>query len=78
MGLDLAGGEATRIQRQDFLIEALQAPLALFHELRLETAVTITGYINVELCRLGLDRFLALAVAAVARATPVPGMGCIP
>jgi hypothetical protein len=65
MGPNLAGREATGIQCQDFVNEALQPSLKLLHELWLKTAVAVAGHINVELPRRRLDDLLALAITAI-------------
>jgi hypothetical protein len=49
----------------------------LFHELRLETPISIAGDVDVELGSLGLGRFLALPVATIPSTIPVPGLGRI-
>jgi hypothetical protein len=51
--------------------------VAFFHSLGLEPAVPIAGHVDVKLRGLGVDRLLALALAAISQATPVPGMGRI-
>src|SRR5262249_20095206 len=71
MGLYLTRGQPTGIQCQDFLIEAVEPPLAFGHQLGRETAVPVAGHLNVALCRLGLGRLLALTITAVARTTPI-------
>src|SRR5919205_2134180 len=78
MRLHLARGESTRVSRQDFVVEAVEPPLTLFDQLGLETAVTVAGHSNIELCRLRLDCLLALTVTAILAPTPVPRVGRIP
>src|SRR5918912_1745081 len=78
MVLNLTGGESTRVQCQDFVVEAVEPTLTLFDQLRLETAVAVAGYVNIELGRFGLDRFLALPIAPVPSATPITHVRLIP
>ena len=70
MPLDLPGGEATGIQAQHFRIEALQAPLALFHKLRRKAPVAVARHLQVQRPRVRLHGLLALAVAGVASSVP--------
>src|SRR5690606_12934758 len=66
MALDLSHRHATGVQRQDLVIEARPAGLVLGDDLRLETAVAVTGHFNRHLTELAFERLLALAVAGVA------------
>lgn len=45
VGLHLAGGQALRGQRDDHLVDAGQALLPLFDDLRLERAIAVAGTI---------------------------------
>jgi hypothetical protein len=65
MRLHLAGGESTRVQRQDFVVEAVEPTLTLSDQLGLETAVAVAGHLNIKLPRLGAHRLLARAVTAI-------------
>ncbi len=65
MGLHLTGGQATGLQREHCGIAARQPALTLFPQLRLETAVAVTGHCKGELPRLRLHSLLALAMTAM-------------
>jgi hypothetical protein len=78
MGLALAGGEATGLQREHFVIAAVEPPLALVHQRRFAAAIAVAGHIEVTLGCIALDCLLALASAVMLSLTPVAGMGRIP
>jgi hypothetical protein len=63
--LNVAGGHATGIQGQDFVIEAFQARLAFFDELRLERALPITRDVDFNVPLLSLHGLLAPTIAQV-------------
>src|SRR4029453_16832440 len=65
MALNVARREATRIQTQDFVVKALQAPLTLGHELRDEAPIAVTRDRQLQRPGVRLHRLLALAVARV-------------
>ncbi len=77
-GRNLTGGQAPRIQRADFLSEAVEPSLAFFPYLGVDSAVPITGHVDVTLRGRSLARLLPFAIAAMARSTPGPGMGRLP
>jgi hypothetical protein len=66
MALTLPRREATRIQAQHCVVEALQAALALFHQLGLEAAVAVSGHDEVERPTHRLHRLVSRTVASVA------------
>ena len=66
--LDIAHRHATRIERQDAIVEAVEAALALGHDHRFEAAVAIARHRKRHLAVLGQYRLVRMAVAAVARA----------
>jgi hypothetical protein len=68
--LDVAGGHAAGIQRQDHVIDLAEPPLPFRHDLRLEGAITVAG--NPDPDRPGRrgHRFVITAVAGIARAVP--------
>jgi hypothetical protein len=72
--LEIAGGHATGIHRQDFVIEAFQPRLAFFHQLRLERPLPVAWHFDLDLALLALHRFLAGAVARVAIGIPAASM----
>ena len=61
-----ARGHATRIQAEDFVIEACQSRLTLFDELRIERALPGTLHLDVKVSLLSFERFLTRSVASVA------------
>ena len=66
---NLSYRHAARIERQDAVVEAVEAALTLGHDHRLEAAVAITRHRQRHLAVLGQHRLVRMAVAAVARAT---------
>jgi len=66
MRLDLAHGHATRIQRQDLVVEAGPAGLVLGNQLWLEATVPITRDLDRQLAELALEGLAAAPVARVA------------
>ncbi|GAA1143775.1 hypothetical protein GCM10009577_79670 [Streptomyces javensis] len=66
VGLDLAGGQALRGQRDDHLIDAGQTLLPLLDNLRLEGAVAVAGHGYLHRSDIGQDCLGAFAVAGVA------------
>jgi hypothetical protein len=65
--LDLPHRHAAGIQGDDLVIEAIQAGLALGHDLRLEAAVAIARHIDLDRSILGQHRLGRGSVAVVAR-----------
>ena len=66
VGLDLAGGQALRGQRDDHLVDAGQALLPLLDDLRLEGAVAVAGHGYLHRADVGQHGLGAFAVAGVA------------
>ena len=66
MGFDLAARHPTRIQRDDFIVEAVEAGLTFLDELRREAGVAVSRHLNLELAALATDGFRRLAVAGIA------------
>lgn len=60
----IVDGHAARVQRQDPLVEAREAGLALLHQLGLEGAVAIARHFDFEIALVGSP---GLAVGAVPR-----------
>src|SRR5205085_3004003 len=58
---------AARVERDDLLIEAVEAGLVLLDELRLELRVAITRHVNLDLAALAAQGLRGGAVARVAR-----------
>ena len=77
MPLDVSRGQSSGIQCQHFVVEPLQAPLALFDQLGLEAGVPVTGDLQVTRPRLQLHGFGARAIAIVAMVTGLVGMSGI-
>src|SRR5258708_36689366 len=71
-------GHATRIQRQDFFIEAFQAGLALFDELRFKCALPVTWYPDFHVPLLSFQRFLTLSIAHIPAGVPLAHMFWVP
>jgi hypothetical protein len=63
--LNIAGGHATSIQGQDFVIEALQSRLTLSHELRLEDPLSIARHLDLHMSLLAFERFLTRSIARI-------------
>jgi hypothetical protein len=63
---DVAGGHAARGQRQHDLIDAIQTPMPLAHDRRLERAIPITRHLDLDRADLGQHRLGPGAVAGVA------------
>lgn len=55
------------IQGQDLLIEAVQARLSLFHQLRFKGTLSITRHVDLKRPLLSLHGFLTGAIALVSR-----------
>ncbi len=68
--LDLAHRHAARIERQDAVVEAVEAALALGNDRRLEAAVAVARNRQLDRAVLGQHRLAGMAVAAVAAAAP--------
>lgn len=66
MGGDLTGGQPPRGKRQHDLVDAIQPPLPLAHQLRGETAVAITRHLDLDRADLSQHRLGPGAVARVA------------
>ncbi len=68
MALDLPHRHAAGVEAQNLVVEAVEPPLALGDQLRLEAARPVARHRNLDLAVLGEDRLRARAVAAVAAA----------
>ena len=68
MALDLAHRHAAGVQRDDLVVEAVEAGLALGHDLRLEGAVAIARHVDLDRAVLGQHRLGMLPL----RLLPVP------
>src|SRR5690606_656110 len=66
--LDVARRHASRVESDDFLVEALEPPLSLGQEPRLERALAVPGNAHFDRASLGLDGTRRIAVAYVATA----------
>ena len=66
MGLNLAHGHATGVQRDDLVVKAAPAGLVLGDELRLEAAVAVSGHLDRQFAEIAYEGLLAFAVAGVA------------
>jgi hypothetical protein len=64
---DVTGGHPARIQGDDPFVEPLQPPLALPHDLRVETAGPVPRHRQADRPGIGQQRLRGRAVAAVAR-----------
>ncbi len=67
MLLDVARRHAAGVQRDHFLVEALQATLVLLHELRIECAFPVPRNANLDGPRVGLHRLRRVTISGVAR-----------
>jgi hypothetical protein len=67
MRLDLTGAHATRVERDDLLVEAREAALVLGDELRIEAPVTIARNRQLEFATVGENSLATTAVAVIAR-----------
>jgi len=74
MRLDVPGGHALGVERDDVASQALQATFALADRDRLEGAVAVPRDLQVDLADLGRDRLRIRAVAAVARPPALDGV----
>src|ERR1700750_246641 len=72
MRLDVACREPPAIQRQDLVVEPLEATLALADDLRLEAAVPVPRRVQRDLAVLGDQRLRTRPVAACGRAPRRP------
>src|SRR6266516_149415 len=68
MALDLPHRHAAGVEAQNLVVEAVEPPLALGDQLRLEAARPVARHRKLDLAVLGEDRLRARAVAAVAAA----------
>src|SRR5690606_28744366 len=68
--LDVARRHASRVESDDFLVEALEPPLSLGQEPRLERALAVPGNAHFDRASLGLDGLRRIAVAYVATSPP--------
>ena len=68
MALDLACGQAPRLQGYDLVSKARQPPLMRGQDLGLETAVAVTGSGDFDFSKVARHGFPALAVAALTAA----------
>src|SRR5262245_4065394 len=66
MPLDLAAGHATRIERDDLVVEAIEPSLALLDELRIKLSIAVTRDLDRDLTLFAFERFARLAVAGIA------------
>ena len=66
MRRDLAGGQAAGGQRQHDLVDAVQPPLPLAHDLRVEAAIPVPRDLDLDRTDLGEHRLCPSAVARVA------------
>src|SRR5262249_10635737 len=66
MPLDLARGHPPRVERNDLVVEAVEARLPLFAELRLQLSLAVPRHPDRDLSLLALERLTRLAVARVA------------
>ena len=64
--LDVARRQPARVEREDLVVEALEAPLALADDLRLEAAVAVPRRLDPDRPVLGRKRLRGRAVAGVA------------
>jgi hypothetical protein len=62
---DLPGREALRSQREDQLVDTVQAALALADDLGLEGPVPVTGHVELDRADLGHHRLRSLPVARI-------------
>jgi len=67
VALDLPDRHTSGVQRDDLVVETIQARLALGHDLRLEAAVAITRHLDLDRPVLGQHRLGGGPVAVVAR-----------
>ena len=67
MRLDIPGREPPRIERQDLVVEPLETPLALTHDLRLERARPVPRGIDRDQAMLGDQHLRGRPVTRVAR-----------
>jgi hypothetical protein len=74
MALNLARGHASRIQRQDLVVEAGKPRLALGYQLRLEAGLPVARNFDLDLAELALQLLGADSVARVAVVMPFRGM----
>jgi hypothetical protein len=65
MSLNIACREASRIEAQNFVVESLQASLALGHKLRRKAPVAVARDDQGQWAGVRLHRLLALAVAGI-------------
>ena len=70
-GDDIPSTHALGIQRQNLVIELGQAGLALAYQLRFKGARAIPRRIDLNLAMITLQRLAAVAVTAIAAATPL-------
>jgi len=68
VALDLPRGHASRVHRDDLVVEARPACLPLGHNLGIERGLAIARSLQLQLTELALQGFLAFPVA---RAAPV-------
>ena len=66
--LDVARRQPARIEREDLVVEALEAPLPLAHDQRLEAALPVPGRFDPHRSVLGRECLRGRTIAGVARA----------
>ena len=66
---DLPHAHASRVHRDDLVVEAREPPLVLGDQRRVEAAGAVAGYLQLDLAGSGRHRLAAVAVAAVAGLT---------
>jgi hypothetical protein len=68
VALDLPHRQAAGIERDDLVVEAIQAGLALGHDLRLESGVAVAWHVDLDRPVLGQHRLGVRSIAVVAGA----------
>src|SRR6202007_56212 len=63
---DLAGAHAAGVHRNDFVVEAREAPLIFRDQLRVETCLAVARHRQLDLAGVGDDGLLAIAISTVA------------
>ena len=76
VALDLANRHTAGVQRDDLVVEAVEAGLALGHDLRLEGAVAIARHVDIDRSVLGQHR-LGIAAVAVVAGPPAGGIALL-
>lgn len=70
MTLDVASAHASRIKREDLVVEAVEPALMLAHHFGVERGVAVSRDVELDRSILGLDGLRRVPVAAIARASP--------